>query len=202
MWLRQMGHDAYVLKDGVDAKLSHNAATSGKRSEPSTPNDAWAEAVLPKLPQVDIEQLRTLLEHTACELIDLRASMAYRRAHIPGSTWSIRPRLNPAQLDRPIVLIADEPLMARAAALDLDERPVRLLAGGFGAWSRAGYPTESSDTPTDAECIDYLFFTHDRHEGSRAAAEQYLAWEIDLVDSLDADERASFSIIPARDADG
>lgn len=48
--------------------------------------------------------------------------------------------------------------------------------------------------PSDAECIDYLFFTHDRHDGNKAAARQYLAWELGLVDQIDADERAMFRL--------
>ena len=42
--------------------------------------------------------------------------------------------------------------------------------------------------------IDFLFFTSKRHEGSAEAARQYLAWEIGLVDQLDAQERAAFRI--------
>ena len=45
---------------------------------------------------------------------------------------------------------------------------------------------------SDADCIDFLFFTAGRHEGDAAAARQYLTWEIGLVDQLDAQERGSF----------
>jgi len=47
------------------------------------------------------------------------------------------------------------------------------------------------DDPPDAECIDYLFFTHDRHSGNLAAAQAYLDWETGLVAQLDAQERAA-----------
>jgi len=52
----------------------------------------------------------------------------------------------------------------------------------------------SPRSPADAECIDFLFFTHGRHDGNAEAARQYLAWEIGLVDQLDAQERAVFRI--------
>ena len=47
----------------------------------------------------------------------------------------------------------------------------------------------------DADCIDFLFFTHGRHEGNAEAAAPYLAWEIGLVDQLDAQERGSFACV-------
>jgi hypothetical protein len=54
------------------------------------------------------------------------------------------------------------------------------------------------DTPADAECIDFLFFTAKRHDGGEAgreASRQYLAWEIGLIDQLDAQERGAFRIM-------
>jgi hypothetical protein len=48
--------------------------------------------------------------------------------------------------------------------------------------------------PGDADCIDFLFFTHGRHEGNAEAARRYLAWEVALVDQLDAQERRSFRV--------
>jgi 3-mercaptopyruvate sulfurtransferase SseA len=100
--------------------------------------------------------------------------------------------------DRPLFLLADEPALARAAALDLREagaREIALVGGGFAAWQAAGLGVEASPgLPADADCIDYLFFTHERHAGNAAAARQYLAWETNLVNQLDAQERASFAI--------
>ena len=67
--------------------------------------------------------------------------------------------------------------------------------GGLPAWTAAGYPvTATSDSPPDKACIDYLFFVHDRHDGNKAAARQYLAWETNLVSQLDALEVASFRL--------
>ena len=50
------------------------------------------------------------------------------------------------------------------------------------------------DVPPDADCIDFLFFTHGRHEGNAEAARQYLAWETGLIAQLDAQERGAFRI--------
>ena len=48
--------------------------------------------------------------------------------------------------------------------------------------------------PPDAQCIDYLFFVHDRHAGNREAMKQYLAWETGLMAQLSADDRALVKI--------
>jgi rhodanese-related sulfurtransferase len=99
---------------------------------------------------------------------------------------------------KPIVLIADDPFVAALAARDLAEAgftDLRDLAGGYAAWCAAALPVAATpDWPADKDCIDFLFFTHGRHEGNAAAARQYLAWEQGLVGQLDAQERAVFRV--------
>ena len=98
----------------------------------------------------------------------------------------------------PLVLVADEADVARAAAVDLMENGVseiKLLQGGFAAWKAAGYPSQASpEVPSHGECIDYLWFVHDRHAGNREAMKQYLAWETGLMSQLQPDERSLFRI--------
>lgn len=172
IWLRQMGHDACVLADGVHAKLS---------ARPASP---------PQLPELPII---SPVELDGATLIDLHSSAAYRVSHAVGAIWSIRPRIAAAAAaakSARVALIADDPMIARAAALGLNEagvKSVMLLDGEL--------PRESSqDVPPDAECIDFLFFTHGRHEGNREAALQYLRWEMNLVSELDQAERSAFRV--------
>ena len=121
---------------------------------------------------------------------------AYAKEHIPGARWAIRPRL--PQVRGPLVLVADEPELARAAAHDLTQAgcgDIRLLAGGLAAWRAAGLPVEASPgQPAREDCLDFIFFTPGRHDGDAAAARQYLAWETQLLAQLDADERGSFRL--------
>jgi rhodanese-related sulfurtransferase len=184
-WLKQLGCDACVLEGG---------AGSGLRG-PLPPRPA-----LPDLPRVSPSDLKDAIAAGRCAAFDLGTSMRFRRSHIPGSRWSIRPHLaaDAARVRGPIALIAEDADVARLAAtelLDAGIRDVMLLDGGLAAWTRAGYATESSPAvPADAECIDYLFFVHDRHAGNREAMRQYLAWETGLIAQLDAQERAAFRI--------
>ena len=80
--------------------------------------------------------------------------------------------------------------------LDLREAragSIRSLAGGAEDWRTAGLEiTVSPDVPADADRIDHLFFTAERHNGNEAASRQYLEWEIGLVAQLDPEERAIF----------
>jgi rhodanese-related sulfurtransferase len=187
-WLRRMGHDAHVFQGGIRAALA------------VPPRASAAEAVLPRLSLIAPHDLEERLRGGHVRAVVLRPSADYRREHIPGAVWAIRPRLAHAVdgYRGALALVADEPLIARAAALDLAElgfSDLCLLSGGFAAWRAAGLPTVSTpDRPPDAERIDYLFFVHDRHDGNAEAARRYLAWELGLLAQLDEDERATFRI--------
>ncbi|MBI2295574.1 MAG: sulfurtransferase [Betaproteobacteria bacterium] len=184
-WLKQLGCDAHVLEGGVRSAVSVPA--------PRPP-------VLPLPGAISAAELFAALASLKYSVFDLRASMSFRQAHVPGSRWSIRPRLAAAARGGPesIVLVADELGVAQLGAVEVAEAgvsDVRVLEGGFASWTKAGLPVESSPGwPADAECIDYLFFVHDRHAGNRKAAEQYLAWETGLITQLDEQDKASFRI--------
>jgi rhodanese-related sulfurtransferase len=184
-WLRQMGHDASVLEGGLASGLALSPA---------------AVPAAPTLATIDAQALSTRLDRGDVALIDLRPSMQFRAGHIPQARWSIRPRLadDVKSETRQLVLLADDAALAGwAAASELAGRspaPLR-LEGGMAAWRGAGLPVEATpELPADAECIDYLFFVHDRHDGNKEAARRYLAWETGLVAQLDAQERAAFRL--------
>lgn len=189
-WLRQLGHEAYVLEGGV--------AAGNKIETPRAP----AGEIPPGPGQIAAGELGKKLSDGNLLVIDLRPSTSYRNEHVAGAVWSIRPRVaTHAKAASAIVLVADRPEIAALAALDLAEagmRDVRVLTGGHEAARAAGLQMASTPSaPADAECVDHLFFTAGRHEGDEAAARQYLTWEIGLVDQLDDAERNSFRIAGA-----
>lgn len=184
-WLRQMGHDACVL----DGALASGVALNRQAPE--------------RLPQPDLIEAATLAawlrEDRPVAVVDVGASMRFRKTHIPQSRWSIRPLLATALAGetRPVVLVADEDGVAACAAAELAGSGLRVqvLAGGFAAWTAAGGPVRSSpQSPPDNECIDYLFFVHDRHDGNKAAARRYLEWEVNLIAQLDEHELGEFRL--------
>lgn len=186
-WLRQLGHEAYVLKGGVSSGLALPAV------------EVIAREVLPS---ITVLALADALKDDAVALIDLRPSMAYRKDHIAGARWSISSRLatDLAGEQRPLVLLADDPLLAVFATQELPETQraqVRLLDGGLDAWRTAGFAVQDDPaSPSDEQCIDFLFFTHDRHSGNKDAARQYLAWEIGLLAQMSDNEIASLKPLP------
>lgn len=184
-WLRQLGHDVYVLDGGLASGL-----TLATPASPGIPRPSLIDAA------TLAEQLR---QPAPPVVIDVGASMRFRQTHIPEARWSIRPRLatDLHGIDVPVVLVADEPGVAACAAVELDGlgMSVKVLEGGWQAWVDAGLPVASSpQSPADGECIDYLFFVHDRHSGNKAAARQYLEWEINLIAQLDEFEKAEFRL--------
>lgn len=189
-WLKQLGHNAMVLKDGLRSGLSLPSASAG---------------ALPELESISAAQLAAGLQTSRMRVMDVRASMSYRKAHIAGAHWGIRSRLPAlatfAGTCETVVLIGDEDGVAALAAAEWRASGtgahVRLvqLAGGMDAWTAAQLALESSPTqPADADCIDYLFFVHDRHDGNKAAARQYLQWETGLLAQLDQRELDAFKI--------
>jgi rhodanese-related sulfurtransferase len=189
-WLYQQGIEAAVLGSGLDVALRVPG------SDASTPP-------APVVTLLDAEALRAHMQSLPSALLDLRPSMDYRRAHAAGSLWSIRPivvdtvkRLN--QGNRSITLIADQRHVALAAARDLNDAgfdKIYVLENGLKTWRGAGLVVQSDPRyPADAQCIDYLFFVHDRHEGNAQAARQYLDWEQGLVGQCSPDELGVFRL--------
>lgn len=182
-WLRQMGWEAYVLAEGIDARL------------PTLPTRAVA---LPSLPTLDVAALAPLLEAGAASVIDLRPSMAYRAGHLRGAIWSIRSKLGALGLaaNRPILLVAEETGVAQLAAIDLraaGAHDIRVHVGNPAQWRAAGLTLDETPAdPPDAACIDFLFFVHDRHSGNKESSRRYLAWELGLIAQLDDQERAAW----------
>ena len=181
-WLVRMGHDAAVLREGTASRVRASI----------TP------ASLSAIEAIGVEELKSSPD---AAIVDLRSGMAYRKAHVAGSEWSIRPRLSAwvkSGARTRVVVVAGDANLARLASIDLREAGVSriaLLDGGFEAWRKSGGAVESSlDRPADAECIDYLFFVHDRHDGNKESARRYLAWETQLLSQLDERELASYRL--------
>jgi rhodanese-related sulfurtransferase len=195
-WLSQLGHEACVLNDRDNAASIAAAIPDERR--PRGPETLKAHAA--SLHAVSPQGLSALLWSGGGMALDLRTSQDYREGHIPGSAWASRPRLGKAVADtaQPVVLIADSAEIAAAASLDLAElgvQEISILAGGPKAWLADGQTlNRTPDSPPDAERIDFVFHTHQRHDGNVEAARAYLAWEVDLVRRLDEQERGVFRI--------
>jgi len=186
-WLAMLGWDVSVWEHAFEIKLPDQNETSSE------------------LPKQDVEELLAgqIEAHlkTGALLVDLRPSMQYRLGHIKSAIWSVRPQLY--QLAEKlkgftVILLADDKNTAHLAAIDLKELGVQDLymnTQKLADWKAENLPIEETpNNPPDAQCIDYLFFVHDRHDGNKAAARQYLAWEMNLLAQIDEKEKAAFKL--------
>jgi rhodanese-related sulfurtransferase len=195
-WLRQLGHEAYVLEEGASAAADSILDLRGGMVVSEVSDEAGARSDAGRMKP---QELAAELTAGTAQVIDLRSSMEFRKGHIPGAIWSIRPRIvAAADRNKTTVLIvgeADQAVLAAMELVDAGIRNLRDLAGGFRAWRDAGLPVDATpDNPPDLECIDFLFFTARRHDNDPEAARQYLAWETGLLGQLDAQERGVFRI--------
>jgi rhodanese-related sulfurtransferase len=191
-WLRRMGCDALILD--VDVR-DHVAPRPQERD--------WMDG-LTEIAASDVAKEMA----DGAQLLDASPGRAFREGHIQGATWAIRPRLNIDLLDpTKLVIVAGEaPAARRLVALDLLEagfEDVRILTGASTQWADAGLSViASQDTPPDKDMIDFLFFVHDRHDGSFEAARRYLEWETGLIDQMDEQEKGAFTRGPIPEITG
>jgi rhodanese-related sulfurtransferase len=194
-WLRQLGHETYVLDVSTASEIL-----------PGTPRQ-WSGAFAKSA--IAAPELAQEIDRKQALVIDVGPSMDFRRGHIPGTRWVSRRDLertvasvmNQRPDSRHVVLVADDDQKAQLAMTELEalaqETPcsVRFLEGGLQAWRAANLPLETTpDQPSDAECIDFLFFVHDRHSGNREAMRQYLAWETGLMAQVTEDDKKLFTL--------
>lgn len=195
-WLAMLGWEVAVWENALVDNA--NAGLTTRSTKQSTERE-----IENKEHRLKIVKANQLAEHISngVKLIDLRPSMKYRESHIKNSIWSIRPRLENLRKQingYPVLIMAEDLEIAKLAAKDLEEMNIKEIYLNLDTpneWELAKLPLETTpDIPTDSECIDYLFFVHDRHDGNKAAARQYLAWEMNLLAQIDEQERKGFKL--------
>ena len=132
-------------------------------------------------------------------VIDLSRSPDYRKGHIPGAWFAIRSRLAQAlakiSQHGTLVLTSEDGVLAGLAAAEaqtLTTIPVRWLKGGNAAWAAAGFPL-STDVKMADEPLDVWPKPYERPGDPKAAMNEYLSWEIDLLTRIERDGTTHFS---------
>jgi rhodanese-related sulfurtransferase len=185
-WLRQMGwNDVFVL--------------AGTGLEKESPKAATLDGETPSSGAIDCAALDALLSRNAATVIDLAPSRDYLAGHIPGAWFAIRTRLERAlkkiPLGETLVLTSEDGALAHLAASEaqaLVDIAVRVLAGGNAAWRAAGYALSKEPRMAD-EAIDQWRKPYERGGDTKAAMNEYLAWEIDLLPRIARDGTLKFS---------
>ncbi len=132
--------------------------------------------------------------------LDVRSIGEYGFAHVPGTRWLPRGRLDldiarvAPNKSSPLALVCDDAVRSTLAAGTLRQLgygDVRVLRGGTREWERGGRALEDGLEGTGVSTEDaQADFGHSVWHGalgkSREDMERYLSWEIDLVKNEDA----------------
>ena len=189
-WLVQMGwRDAVVLEGGIEG----HALEKGMPAAPVLGlEEVRVETITP-------EALAAALERGEAEVVDVSLSRTYRSGHIPGARHGVRARLGRNLADRShdrlLAVTATDEALARLAAADLADEldaPVRCLEGGNEAWTAAGYPMTAADPSFLDAPDDVRVRVNEAEGGMEKAMNDYLTWEIGLVDDVARDGTAAW----------
>ena len=135
-------------------------------------------------------------------VIDVGTSVKYRRrGHIPGSWWAIRSRLDEARSAigdvSTVVFTSTDGTLAKLAAADAVEHwpgaEILALTAGNKGWRHAGFDMEPGfdRATTEADDVWYKPYDHDPDK-ARKFMEDYLTWEVALVEQIERDPTVSF----------
>ncbi len=197
-WLRQLGWaDAVVLAGGVPA-----AAAAGEQLH-TGPQRRISVGPAPTIKVTALAE-RLAEEPDAVCVLDIGSSIKYRKkGHIPGAWWGVRSRLDQARAaigEVPtLVLTSTDGQLAKLAVADArrlwPEAEVVALAGGNKGWRHAGHDMEPGFDRATTEADDVWYKPYDHDDGpavARRHMEDYLTWEIALVDQIERDPTVSF----------
>ena len=189
-WLIQLGHaDVHVLAAEPEA--------------PETGHPDPAPALFRAWPDtVTADSLKLALAGgDAPAVVDLDTSLRYRRGHIPGARWTVRARVGDWAGKLPgtdVVLTSADGLLAHYTAHDLAaaraDLTIRVLDGGTAAWRDAGGELEEERIEELAlTAIDDVWWKpYDNRQQVREQMENYLTWEVGLVEQVERDGLVEF----------
>ncbi len=181
-WLLQMGWtEVCVVKDGVFDSVQEALPSSAPECKTISAEDLNPEQTL---------------------VLDFATSLQYRKGHIPGAAFAIRSRLDRHKEElesKSLVCTSPDGLLARYAAADLAAllgREVSALAGGTDAWRASGLALESGETRMLEPPEDVYYKPYDHQAQIEAAMQDYLQWEVALLEQIRRDPDCRFRSFP------
>ena len=190
-WLRQMGwQDVFVLAEACSEKGYPPPELLG-----SAPTEL----------RIDCAALANLKSQDEATLVDVSLSREYLRAHIPGAWFAIRSRLastlgQTIPLEGTLVFTSEDGMLGGFAARHAAEctlSPVRYLEGGNAAWRKAGHALTSKQALMADDPVDTWLKPYERPGDPTKAMQEYLAWEVDLLQRIKQDGTVRFAQFPA-----
>lgn len=188
IWLAGMGHDVWLLD--IDTPMDDTSAP---------PIEA-----MKIINQISVEELKDKIQAGA-KILDASKGLDYRAGHIDGAVWVTRAQITEDMIGDPqnLVVVGQSSTLVSGIVTEIRTRtgstPTGIHVGTPDAWQSAGLNIiVTPDIPSEANCIDHLFFVHDRHDGNLESARRYLEWETGLLDQLDDQERSALRPLEAK----
>ncbi|MEO3427494.1 rhodanese-like domain-containing protein [Pelagibius sp. CAU 1746] len=188
-WLKQMGWG-----ETYTARMSAFGARRESGAAPAEPLIAP-----PSVKTVEPAELARQLEAGDVVVVDIADSLTFGAKHIPGAYWAVRSRFEQEAgalpESRRYVVTSGDGLLARFAAPELArclQSEVHALAGGTQAWESEGRAMQAGAERLVSTPNDVFYRPYDRRHGVEEAMKDYLRWEVDLVNRLDADGTLRF----------
>ncbi len=156
----------------------------------------------PKVPECPVLTPRAIENKKDILVLDFGTSLQYRKGHIPGAAFAIRSRLEGRKGEfgtQPVVCTSPGGQLARYAAADLAVllgREVQALEGGTEAWRAAGLPLEAGETRMLEPPEDVYYKPYDHQAQIEAAMQDYLQWEVALLEQIRRDPDCRFRNFP------
>ncbi len=191
-WMKQMGWNVATLT----LDMTGGAIESG----PWMPRALGLEHVT--VPLIDAASLQQRMQTDSVSVIDVDWSKDYYKGHVPGAWYGIRSRLDAILKRIPatgaVVITSGDGSLARLASEDakkLTPAEVFALDGGTAAWQQAGFPLEQGATLMATSPDDLRLRARDQSGDVRKAMEDYLSWEIELVNQMATDDDQRFKVL-------
>ena len=144
-----------------------------------------------------VAKWKTAASVEGASVLDLSTSLRFTRSHIPGAWWGVRSRLREAAAKMgkvsSLVVTSEDGALAHLTAPEAGEHfpqaDIKVLEGGNAAWKG---PTESGIERATTTLDDVWYKPYDHASDYRKHAENYLSWEVALVDQIKRDPTIRF----------
>ncbi len=210
-WLAQMGWEVVIAE--------HDGRPLARAPWPPS------RPAAPAVPLTEPRELAAWLRDGEAAVIDLETSKRFTTGHVEGSSWAPRAALSAIVLadtgladtgladtglagrlgqPRRLVLTSADGYLAAWAAADLGASryvagpALFALAGGTGAWQRAGLPMAAGPERLLAPADDVYRRPYEGTGVDPAVMQAYLDWEYGLTAQLDRDGTHGFRVLLPR----
>lgn len=193
-WLVQLGwNDVHVLKSGLEGQETVTGAVQAEQ--------LGADGI-DAVDEISPTDASRLIEEGAT-VVDVDRSLSYRDGHIEGAWWVSRALLSHELVELPegkLIFTSGDGEVAKYAARDAKSlgRDACCLMGGTAAWKRSAMPMEMGMQRVIGEPHDVYHRPYDRDDMAAVekAMNDYLTWEIALVEQIKNKGGISFKTFP------